>query len=118
MLNPSAVACSLSMYQAVVGGSMPWTASGKGFVRTENLNEYDARVPHATATTCDPQPTNVLGSVKERATVRGGYLVGVRLTVVVPPQRLASGQAAASGVENQALVMRQVNGTPVGALSS
>ena len=118
VLNPSAVACGLTTYRSVVGGSTPWTPSGKGFVRTESLGEYDARVPHATATTCDPQPTNVLGSVKERATVRGGYLVGVRLTVIVPPQKLASGQEAASGVENQALVMRQVNGTPVSALSS
>ena len=116
VLTPSAVACSLSTYRAVVGGTTPWTPSGKAFVRTESLAEYDARVPHATATTCEPQPAGVLGSVNESAAVRAGYLVGVRLTVVVPPQKLASGQQAASGVENQALVLRDINGTRVSAL--
>ena len=118
VLTPSAVNCSLSTYRAVVGGSTPWTASGKAFVRTETLADYDARVPHATASSCDPQPTGVLGSVNERAAVRAGYLVGVRLTVVVPPQKLASGQQAASGVENQALVLLEVNGTRVGTLGT
>ncbi len=116
VLSPSAVACSLSTYRAVVGGSTSWTASGKSFVRTESLADYDARVPHATATTCTPQPSSVLGSVHERAAVRAGYLVGVRLTVVVPPQKLASGQQAAGGVENQALVLLQVNGIRVSTL--
>ncbi len=118
VLTPSAVACSLSTYRAVVGGSTPWTATGKAFVRTESLTDYDARVPHATPTTCEPQPTDILGSVKETAAVRAGYLVGVRLTVVVPPQRTSSGQQAVSGVENQALVLTRIHGTSVSALGS
>lgn len=118
VLTPSAVACSLSTYRAVVGGSTPWTASGKAFVRTESLAEYDARVPHATATSCAPQQTSVQGQVTEKAAIRAGYLVGVRLTVVVPKQKLANGQQAASGVENQALVLLEINGTRVGALGS
>ena len=60
VLAPSAVACSLSTYRAVVGGSTPWTATGKAFVRTESLTDYDARVPvHATPTTCEPQPNDI-----------------------------------------------------------
>ena len=43
--------------------------------------------------------------------MRAGYLVGVRLTVVVPAQTLANGQRAAQGVENQALIMVEINGT-------
>jgi hypothetical protein len=80
-------------------------------VRTETLAAYDARVPAATATTCVPRASTVRGTVQERAAVSGDYLVGVRLTVVVPPQTLANGQHATSGVENQALVLLQINGT-------
>ena len=58
------------------------------------------------------------GTVHERAAVRSGYLVGVRLTVVVPPQTLADGQQATSGVENQALVLLEINGTRTAALGS
>jgi len=116
VLSPSAAACSLSTYTAVVGGSTPWTPNGTAFVRTETLAEYDARVPAPTATTCVPRASMVQGTVKERAAVRGGYLVGIRLTVVVPPQKLANGQPAASGVENQALVLLEINGTRTAAL--
>jgi hypothetical protein len=111
VLSPSAVTCSLSTYTAIVGGSTPWTPNGKAFVRTETLAAYDARVPAATATSCVPRTSTVQGTVKERAAVRSGYLVGVRLTVVVPPQKMQNGQAATSGVENQALVLLQINGT-------
>ncbi len=58
------------------------------------------------------------GQVHERAAVRGGYLVGVRLTVVVPPQKLSNGQPAANGVEEQALVMLEIDGTSTHALGS
>ena len=75
-------------------------------------------MPAATATTCVPRTSTVLGTVKERAAVRGGFLVGVRLTVVVPPQKMQNGQTAASGVENQALVLREINGTRTSTLKS
>jgi hypothetical protein len=117
-LSPSAIACSLSIYTAIVGGSTPWTPSGTAFVRTETLVAYNARVPQASTTTCAPRSTSVQGQVKEKAAVRAGYLVGVRLTVVVPPQRLSSGQQAAAGTESQALVMLEINGTRTGALGS
>jgi hypothetical protein len=113
VLTPSAIACSLSTYTAIVGGSTPWTGDGTAFVRTESLATYDARVPAASATTCLPRSTTVQGTVHERAAVRAGYLVGVRLTVVVPPQAHAT-----SGVENQALVLLEINGTHVSALGS
>jgi hypothetical protein len=118
VLPPSAISCSLSTYTAIVGGSTPWTASGTAFVRTETLAAFDARVPAATPTTCAPRTTSVQGTVRERAAVRSDYLVGVRLTVVVPPQTLANGQRAASGVENQALVMLAINGTRTAAPNS
>lgn len=118
VLTPSAIACSLSTYTAIVGGDTPWTASGTAFVRTETLATYDARVPAATDTTCQPRATTVKGTVQERAAVHGGYLVGVRLIVVVPPQTLANGQRAASGVENQALVLLELNGIRTSALGS
>jgi hypothetical protein len=118
ILSPSASACSLSTYAAIVGGATPWTASGAAFVRTETLAAFDARVPAATATTCEPRATTVQGTVHERAAVRSDYLVGVRLTVVVPPQKLSNGQSAASGVENQALVLLQINGTRTAAPAS
>jgi hypothetical protein len=118
VLSPSASACSLSTYAAIVGGATPWTASGAAFVRTETLAAFDARVPAATATTCEPRATTVQGTVHERAAVRSDYLVGVRLTVVVPPQKLSNGQSAASGVENQALVLLEINGTRTAALGS
>jgi hypothetical protein len=118
VLSPSAAACSLSTYTAIVGGSTPWTPNGTNFARTETLAAFDARVPAATATTCVPRSSTVQGTVKERAAVRGGFLVGVRLTVVVPPQKMQNGEAAASGVENQALVLLQINGTKTTALKS
>ena len=116
VLSPSAIACSLSIYTAIVGGSTPWTPSGTAFVRTETLVAYNARVPHAAATSCEPRSTSVQGQVKERAAVRAGYLVGVRLTVVVPPQTLPNGRRAASGVEDQSLVLLEINGTRTSAL--
>jgi hypothetical protein len=118
VLSPAAAACSLSTYTAIVGGSTPWTPSGTNFVRTETLAAYDARVPAATATTCVPRASTVQGTVNERAAVRGGFLVGVRLTVTVPPQKLQNGQTATNGVENQALVFLQINGTKTSSLTS
>jgi hypothetical protein len=109
--SPSTIPCTLSTYTAIVGGSTPWTPDGKAFVRTETLAAYDARVPVSTTTTCSPRASTVQGTVKERAAVLDGYLVGVRLTVVVPPQKMANGRPATAGVENQALVLLEINGT-------
>jgi hypothetical protein len=118
VLTPPAIACSLSTYTAIVGGDTPWTGNGTAFVRTESLATYDARVPAPTSTACVPRATSVQGTVHERAVVHAGYLVGIRLTVVVPPQTLANGQHAPNGTENQALVLLQINGTRTAALSS
>ena len=87
-------------------------------MRDETLAAYAARVPAGTATSCEPRSTTVQGTVHERAAVRSGYLIGVRLTVVVPPQTLADGQHATSGSENQALVLVEINGTRTAALGS
>jgi hypothetical protein len=107
---PATIPCTLSTYTAIVGGPTPWTPSGKAFVRTETLAAYDARVPVSTTTTCTPRASTVQGTVQERAAVSDGYLLGVRLTVVVPPQKKANGQPATPGVENQALVLLEING--------
>jgi hypothetical protein len=119
VLSPAAVACALSEYGAIVGGSTPWTTSGGAFVRTESLADYSARIPSVTATSsCAPSPTTAQGQVREKVVVRGGYLVGVRLTVVVPPQRLANGTPVAHGTQGDALIVTRINGTPTRTLGS
>jgi hypothetical protein len=118
VLGPAAIACTLSTYTAIVGGSTPWTASGAAFVRTETLATYDARVPVAAGTTCVPRQSTAQGTVKEKAAVRAGYLVGVRVTAFVPPQKLTNGQPTLSGAQTQALVLLEINGTRTAALGS
>jgi hypothetical protein len=118
VLPPSASTCSLSTYTAIVGGSTPWTASGAAFVRTETLATYDARVPVSVGTTCVPRQSTAQGTVKEKAAVRAGYLVGVRVTAFVPTQKLTNGQSALSGTQTQALVLLEINGTRTAALGS
>jgi hypothetical protein len=118
VLGPAAITCALSEYGAIVGGSTPWTTSGDAFVRTESLADYSARIPAVTATSCAPSPSTLRGTVSEKVVVRGGYLAGVRLTVVVPPQRLPNGTPVANGTEDEALVVTRINGTPTRSLGS
>ncbi len=117
-LNPAAITCALSSYTSIVGGSTPWTPNGSVFSRTESLADYSARVPDVGSTTCEPHPSTVHGTVRERASVRAGYLVGVRLTIDVPPQKLSTGTPAAYGTEGEALVMIEINGLPTRTLGS
>jgi len=118
VLDPAAISCALSAYTAIVGGSTPWIAGGGAFTRTESLADYSARVPRTSGATCTPHAAPVHGQVLEKAVVRAGYLVSVRLTVVVPPQRLSNGTAAAHGAEGEALVLLRINGTPTRNLGS
>jgi hypothetical protein len=118
VLDPAAVTCALSEYAAIVGGTTPWTANGSGYTRTESLAAYSARVPRTTTSSCEPHPTSVRGQILERAVERSGYLVSVRLTVVVPPQRLSNGTEAKHGAEGEALVLLRINGTPTRSLGS
>ena len=94
LLNPAAITCALSSYTAVVGGRTPWTPSGDAYTRTESLASYTARVPTVTGSVRTAS-VHVHGQVHEKADVRSGYLVGIRLTVVVPPQTLSNGSPAA-----------------------
>jgi hypothetical protein len=111
--------CALSAYTSIVGGPVAWNARGAGaYTRTESLADYSGRVPDATGTTCSPRPSAVRGTVAEVADVKSGYLVSVRLTVVVPPQRLANGSAATHGVEGEALTLLKIDGRPTSALGS
>ena len=87
-------------------------------MRTETLATYDARVPVSVGTTCVPRQSTAQGTVKEKAAVRAGYLVGVRVTAFVPPQKLTNGQPALSGTQTQALVLLEINGTRTAALGS
>jgi hypothetical protein len=116
-LDKASITCSLSAYTAIVGGTTPWTASGNAYTRTESLGTYLSRVPRTAPPACEPRPTSVQGQVLEKAVVRSGYLVSVRLTVVVPAQRLSNGSQVAHGAEGEALVFLQINGTPTRTLA-
>jgi len=118
VLDPAAITCALSAYTAIVGGATPWTPSDGAYIRTESLADYSSRVPRSSGATCTPQTADVHGQVLERAVVRADYLVSVRLTVVVPPQRLSNGTEAAHGAEGEALVLLRINGTPTSKLGS
>ena len=97
VLDQAAITCAPSAYTSIVGGTTPWSANGSGYTRTETLAAYSARVPRTAGTSCEPYPTSVHGQVLEKAVVRSGYLVGVRLTVVVPPQKLSNGPRLPTG---------------------
>jgi hypothetical protein len=119
LLGEQGSQCALSAYASIVGGPVAWNARGAGsYARTESLDDYSGRVPNATGTTCSPRPSAVRGTVAEVADVKSGYLVSVRLTVVVPPQRLANGSAATHGVEGEALNLLKIDGRPTSALGS
>jgi hypothetical protein len=117
LLSPTAVNCALVTYTSLVGGSTPWTPSGTLYVRTETLADYSSRVPSVMGTTCEPRPADVQGTVNERASVRSGYLVGIRLTIDVPAQQLGNGSQAAAGKEDEAIVLTQINGTSTRSLA-
>jgi hypothetical protein len=119
VLPPQGASCILSAFSSIVGGTTPWAAKGDGtYTRTETLADYSARVPTGGTTTCQPQPAAVHGQVSERALVRSGYLIDVRLTVVVPPQSLSNGRPAAAGVEGEQLAMSEIGNTRVRTLAS
>ena len=118
VLNPAAITCALSSYTAIVGGATPWTPSGRAYTRTESLADYSSRVPAVSTTSCEPRPSTVAGTVHERASVIAGYLVGVRLTIDVPPQKLSNGTSGAYGTEGEALVMLRINGQQTRHLAS
>jgi hypothetical protein len=119
VLNQSAITCAFSAYTAIVGGSVPWTGSGATtYTRTESLADYTGRIPRTSSASCTPQATSVQGQVHEKAVIRSGYLVGVRVTVDVPAQRLGNGQQEAHEAEGQALVLLQINGVAVRNLGS
>jgi hypothetical protein len=82
------------------------------------LAAYAARVPHAVGTVCAPQSTGVRGTVFEVATVRSGYLVTLRVTIVVPPQTFNGGTLPVQATEGETLQLLLINGTPVGSLGS
>jgi hypothetical protein len=118
VLDQAAITCALRAYTAIVGGTTPWTGSGTTYTRTESLAAYTGRIPRTTSASCAPQATSTQGQVLEKAVINSGYLVGVRVTVVVPAQRLSSGQQVAHGVEGEALVVLQIDGVAVHNLGS
>jgi hypothetical protein len=117
ILSPAAVDCALQTYTSLVGGSTPWTPSGTIYMRTETLAQYSSRVPDVVGATCEPRPTSVQGTVHERASVRSGYLVGMRFTITVPAQTLGNGSQATAGTEDETLVLTQINGTSTRTLA-
>lgn len=116
VLNQAAITCTLTGYTSLVGGTAAWAAKDSSYVRTESLADYASRVPQPVDGSCTPRPTSVRGQVSERAIVRSGYLVTLRLMVVVPQQSLNGGTEAAQGREAETLQVLEINGTPSGAL--
>jgi hypothetical protein len=123
VLTPSAIACTLEGYTAMVAGSTPWVSTGAegkkgatGYQRTETLAEYTARVPRAQAQTCAPNPTVVKGQVLERALLVAGYLIDLHIVVVVPPQSFNGGSSTAHGVEGETLLLLNIDGTSTASL--
>ncbi len=119
VLDEAAITCALSTYTAIVGGGTPWTPGGSGsdtYTRTESLAEYSARVPRPVGSSCEPVASSARGQVGEKAVVRAGYLVGVRLTVNVPLQSPGNGRPAVHGVEEEALVLLEIGGTATRSL--
>lgn len=118
LLNQASVTCALATYTSLVGGATPWTPSGTVYVRAETLAQYSARVPNAAGSTCEPRPSTAQGTVHERASVRSGYLVGLRLAISVPPQKLGNGSEATAGSESEAIILTRINGTSTRTLAA
>jgi len=118
LLNQASVTCALVTYTSLVGGTTPWTPSGTVYVRTETLAQYSARVPNPAGSACEPRPSTAQGTVHERASVRSGYLVGLRLAISVPPQKLANGSEATAGSESEAIILTRINGTSTRTLAT
>lgn len=119
LLPPAAVTCELSVYASYVGGSTPWTPAdiAGAYTRTESIADYSARVPRVSISSCAPVPALMQGQVHERAVVRGGYLVGLHLTAVVPTQALPAGGSVPHDIERLSFVLREINGTRTRTLS-
>ncbi len=118
LLSPAAVACALDTYTSLAGGSTPWTPSGAGYARTESLAQYSSRVPDTTGPACEPRPSTVQGTVHERASVRSGYLVGIRLRIDVPAQTLQNGSRATAGHEVETVIVTEIDGMPTRTLDT
>lgn len=117
-LSEPAISCALSAYTAMLGGSAAWTQNHDTYTRTESVADYSARVPSSVGTACEPQPVTAHGQVFESAVIRSGYLVAARFRIVVPPQTLSNGRAAAHGVETQTMIFIEIGGVPVHTIKS
>jgi len=116
VLGPASIDCALSTYTAIVGGSTPWTNEGAYYQREETLAAYSTRVPQPVGETCQPAPSPLHGQVFETAVLRGGYLVELRTTVVIPPQPVNGGTQTVRGMEDEELVLLEINGTSTRSL--
>jgi hypothetical protein len=106
VLGPAAIAFDLKSYSSVVGGSSHWVAHGSGYERTEALNTFSERVH---------KKPSYRGTVYESAIVRQGYLVDIKLRIVVPEQTLAGGQSVSKGVIGEVYQLERINGRPAPA---
>ena len=116
VLHEPAVSCVLRSYSAMLGGQASWNQKGERYTRTESLADYSARVPRTGATTCGTVASTAQGQVHELAIIRSGYLVAVRVQLVVPSQTLAGGRPATHGVQDETLVFIEIGGVPVRTL--
>ena len=93
---PSAITCSLSTYTAIVGGSTPWTRAGRPSCGPRPWPPTTPGCPPPRRRRARPGQHRA-GHGQGAGRRAGGYLVGVRLTVVVPPQKMANGQRRPAG---------------------
>ncbi len=112
-LGSSAIQPALAGYAAIVAGPSHWVRQGSQFVRTETLQAFVARVRPPSRVPV----TTAHGKVFEIAIVRGGYLVYLKISLVVPNQTLAGGTPAVTGMEGTTIRLLQINGRTAPAIS-
>jgi hypothetical protein len=106
----SSIAALLSRYDTVVLGSGTWQRHGSTLTRTESLTTFAKRL--------HPNQSSIQGRVHESVDVRDGYLVYIELKVLLPRQKLTSGQTAAGGIIGQTFRILRIGGHAAPALAS
>lgn len=112
-IAPKKINSQINGYVEITRGSIGWTQHGSStFTRTEPLvNLTDRTQPKSVSSGV----STVTGEVYETAQVQQGFLVSVKLKVIVPNQTLAGGQQEAGGIVGESFQLLHINGSKVGA---
>jgi hypothetical protein len=105
-LNAAATQSALDNYAALTAGATPWVLDGTNYKRTESLVVFYAR----------QHRTSAAGQVAETAVIRNGYLIYVKLRVIVPNQTTAGGQQAPGGVAGETYHVVTIDGAATPAV--